>query len=262
MKRRQLLAGLLCAVLLAPGCASSGNNTSNADLALAAGTPEAAPEGLQLTQFVLGVGDRLEISVYRYDELKQSMMVGVSGKIMCPLIGDLQAAGKDVFALRDEITEKLSRYLVKPVVMVQVLAIQSRRAMVFGEVKTPGSFVLDPELTVLDALSKAGGATNDANLGQVLLVRNAGGAKKTEIYLDVKKALTGENYASNLALQNGDILYVPLRGIANIGRYAAYLSNILQPLVQLEGGIVLWPLVKDVISGASSDSQVTIPTSP
>ena len=65
-----------------------------------------------------------------------------------------------------------------------------------------------------------------------------------------------------MVLQNGDILYVPLRGIANIGRYAAYLSNIFSPLVQLEGAIVLWPLVKDVLSGTKSDSQVSIPTSP
>ena len=263
MKRRQLLFGLLCAVLLAAGCASSGKDDKSAALGSSAGSPgaESEPIGdLHLSEFILGVGDEIKISVYRHDALDQTIAITLSGKIMFPLVGDIQAAGKSVFALRDEITEKLSRYLVKPVVTVQVSVIRSRRTMVLGEVKSPGSFVLDMEVTVLEALSKAGGATADANLNQVLLVRNAPGNKKVELYLDLKKALDDQDYTSNVVLQNGDILYVPLKGIANIGRYATYLSNILSPLVQLEGGIVLWPLVKDVISGTKSSTQITIPT--
>jgi len=260
MKRPHVLAGLLCAVLLACGCASS-NKDAKSDLAAAAVKQE-APAELHLAQFIVGVGDGLEVSVYRHDDLTRSMTVGISGKVMFPLIGDIEAAGKDLFALRDEIADKLSRYLVKPVVTIQMIAIQSRRAMMLGEVRTPGSFVLDTELTVLDALSKTGGATNDANLGNVLLVRNAGGGKKTEIYLDVKKAMTGEDYASNIPLQNGDVLYVPTKGLATMSRYTSYITSIVSPIVAIEGGIVLWPLVKDVINGKEqSNSQVTIPTS-
>lgn len=263
MKSRLVLPGLLCAVLVVSGCASPGKGAKTATIAPAAGTPEeSAPIGaLRLAEFIIGVGDTLEISVYRHTDLKETMMVGLSGKIMFPLVGDVQAAGRSVFALRDEITEKLSRYLVKPVATVKLIEIKSRRAMILGEVRTPGSFVLDNELSALDVLSQAGGATNDANLSRVLLVRNAAGNKKVEIYLDLKKALSGEDYAANVALQSGDILYVPTRGLASVSRYAAYLSTVLSPVVMVEGGIVLWPLVKDVFNGKPQSSQVSIPTS-
>lgn len=261
MRSRKLLAVLLCAAQLTSGCAFFSKETQTAAVDPEVGAQEVEPIAkLRLTEFIIGVGDEIEISVYRHDALEQTTTVGLSGKIMFPLVGDVQAAGKSVFALRDEITEKLSRFLVKPVVTVQLGTIKSRRTMVLGEVKAPGSFVLDTELSVLQALVKAGGATDDANLSRVLLVRRGPGNKKTEIYLDVKKALTGKDYAADMALMNGDILYVPLRGIANISRYASYLGEILSPIVSLEGGIVLAPLVRDVFTGDGGDSSVTIPT--
>jgi len=261
--RSNVLAVLLPVLLLgAFGCATTEQKAASSVPPAATGEASGDQIGeLRLSEFTLGAGDKLEIVVYRHEDLRRSMSVDLSGKIMFPLIGDLQAAGKSVFALRDEMTQKLSRYIVRPEVSISVTAVLSRRVMVLGEVHFPGAFVLETELAALDMISKAGGTTNDANLEKVLLIRSDGD-KKTETYLDLDKALTGKDYTSNVTIRSGDILFVPPTRMANFGRVASSLSSLLSPIVSLEGAIVLWPLVKNVLSGDNqNNSQVTIPTS-
>lgn len=261
MKRSASFAVLFFAALLVSGCAGARDSSaSRAVVPASRGADAEQFEDLRLPEFHLGPGDRLEITVFRHDDLKRSMAVDLSGKIMFPLVGDLQASGKSVFALRDEITRKLSRFLVNPAVTIEVTEVLSRRIMVLGEVRSPGYFILETEVSALDALAKAGGADDDANLAKVLLMRRAGD-KRTETYLDLRKALAGGDLAANVTLQNGDVVFVPSTRIANISRYASYLSNILSPIVALEGAIVLGPLVKDALKGESQGSQVSIPTS-
>jgi len=129
---RRLFACALVAVLFA-GCATMEKKTP------VAVSPAESPRiaAVHLADFVVGVGDTLQISVYRRTELAMTARVNSSGRIMFPLIGDVEAAGKGVFQLRDEIRSRLSRYLVNPQVSVAVTAVQSQKALVLGEVRTP-----------------------------------------------------------------------------------------------------------------------------
>lgn len=72
------------------------------------------------SEFVLGAGDSLEISVYRHNELTRKTEIDSSGMIMFPLIGDIYAAGKVVTKLRDEIEQRLSKYIVNPQVTIDI----------------------------------------------------------------------------------------------------------------------------------------------
>lgn len=260
MVRSGFLTSMCLVVLLASGCAATGKKAASHEPAPAPQTEEAdvaQVEDLHIGEFLIGPGDKIEVKVYRHDDLERSMTVDLSGKIMYPLVGDLQAAGKSASALRDELAQRLSRYLVKPMVTVEVTQILSQRMMVLGKVQSPGYFVLDTDLTVLDALARAGGATNDANLAKVLLVRNSGG-KRSETLLDLRQVLAGKDFSSNLSLQNGDILYVPSTRISNFSRVAGYLSTILSPIIGLESGIVLWPMVKNTFQGKTSESSISV----
>ena len=259
VKRRFRLgaASLATVAILGLGCATAEVKTT----AEATGPPPAltgAP--IRAAEFILGTGDEILIDVYRHDDLRKTLTIDLAGKIMFPLVGDLQATGRSVFALRDEIAEKLSKYVVKPQVTISVTAIKSRKTLVLGEVRTPGYFVLDADLTVLDLISKAGGTTTEANLGKVLLIRKVDN-KRTEQVLDLDKALTGADLSANIAVQGADIVFVPTKWIADVTRYFGYVSDILSPLVSLEGAIVLWPLAADVLSGnGGSNPSVTVPT--
>ena len=88
---------------------------------------------------------------------------------------------------------RLSKYLVDPQVFISVSAIQSRKVLVLGEVKTPGVLTLDTDLTILDAVGKAGGWTTDAKTSNVLLVRNESGKVKVRSF-DIDAVLAGGNY--------------------------------------------------------------------
>ncbi len=256
-----LLSILPLLISLLIGCASTGINTKeeNTEKAEAKDQNEKI-DNIKISEFILGIGDTVEISVYRQDDLQRTVRIGHSGIITFPLIGDIQAAGKDIFKLREEIKERLSKYLIDPQVIVNVTTVQSQKIIVLGEVNSPGIFTLEYDINVVEAISRAGGMTNDAKLNNVLLIRREQG-KPTLISLNLKKAFKEGDTSQNVQLVNGDILYLPAVTIANVSRYFAHISQIISPFVNLESGIVLWPQVKKVLQGKETENvPLSIPT--
>jgi polysaccharide export outer membrane protein len=97
----------------------------------AASQPAAAPE-----EYVLGVEDKLSISVWKEPDLLSSVTVRPDGKITFPLIGDIQAAGRTPRGLTDEISKSLGKFIKEPVVTVVVAEINNYKVFVLGEVAT------------------------------------------------------------------------------------------------------------------------------
>jgi polysaccharide export outer membrane protein len=92
------------------GCASSQVKGGAAPIEETQQQGNAEPvNNIRVSSFILGVGDSIDIAVYRNDDLKKSIKIDSSGRIMFPLIGDVQAAGKDIFRLRDEMQKNLYR---------------------------------------------------------------------------------------------------------------------------------------------------------
>lgn len=139
LKRLECLLILLPVALFIFGCASTEKlvkDTANSDSV--AETPsgaegEAAP---RIAELILGPGDRVDVSVYRNDDLKFTQTIGLSGKIIVPMVGDVQAAGLSVYQLRDKLREGLSKYIVAPQIYVGVASTQSQKIMVLGEVRS------------------------------------------------------------------------------------------------------------------------------
>lgn len=189
----------------------------------------------KISEFILGPGDSIEIAVYRNDDLTRTVRIDPSGKIIYPLIGDIQAAGTSIFQLRDKIREGLLKYIVDPNVYVGIVSIQNQKVIVLGEVRNPGFFQIETSLNVLEAISKAGGITLDGKLKSVLLIR--GGMKKPELVtLNLANIFEKGDFTQNVMLQRGDIIYVPRSFIADVDRFFAHLSTIVSPLLSLETG--------------------------
>lgn len=262
MSLRMIPCLILFTALIA-GCASIDTN-KNSELT---GAPTAAEGGadsgkipdLKVSELILGVGDTIEISVYRHDDLKKSVKIDASGKVMFPLIGDIKAAGVGIYKFRDEMQRALAKYIVEPQITISITSIQSQKIMVLGEVGSPGILTLDSELSIMEAISKAGGMTEDAKLSNVLLIRRVNN-KPDVISLDLKKAFKDGDLSQNKMLQSGDIIYLPAVAIANVSWYFGHLSKILSPIVNLESGIVLWPQVESVLQGKSNNQTTIIPT--
>ena len=94
--------------------------------------------GIDLSTYRVGPEDVLEISVWREDALKKEALVRPDGGISYPLIGEVQAAGKTVLEIREEIAKRLEKFIPDPVVSVAILKIGSQRVYVIGKVNKPG----------------------------------------------------------------------------------------------------------------------------
>jgi len=200
-------------------------------------SPEELSKEIKVTEFVLGPGDVIEITVYRHDELKRSIPIDTSGKISYPLVGDIQAGGLSIFQLRDKIRDGLSEYIIEPQVTISVTAVKSQKVYVLGQVKKPGAFALDTPMSAVQAISSAGGFTTDAQDKSVMVIR--GNKDKPQlIKLDLQSALKQGNLSQDIALQGGDIVFVPPTSIADVATFSSYLGRIFWPVYWFGRGVV------------------------
>lgn len=159
--------------------------------------------------YAIGIGDVLEISVWKNQDLSVTVPVRPDGRISMPLLGDVQAAGMTPLALRQTLTEGLKEYVTAPGVSVVVKEVNSQKVFVTGEVAHPGSFDLRPRTKLLQVLALAGGLTPYAK-GRVVLLRDTrDGAEDQRFEVDLKSIISGKRPADNLILQPGDTLIVP-----------------------------------------------------
>ncbi|HYX24484.1 MAG TPA: polysaccharide biosynthesis/export family protein, partial [Thermoanaerobaculia bacterium] len=176
----------------------------------AAGQPDVTrAEGDAPDAYVIGVGDLLEISVWKNPDLPATVPVRPDGRISVPLLGDVQAAGMTPLALKATLTQGYKEYVTAPGVSVVVKEIHSRKIFVTGEVAHPGAYDLQPHTKLMQALSLAGGLTPYAR-GKVVLLRDGHDGKtdkRFEYRLD--SIVSGKRPENNVLLLPGDTLVVP-----------------------------------------------------
>jgi protein involved in polysaccharide export with SLBB domain len=120
----------------------------------------------------IGEEDELAISVYGDPDLLKTQTVRPGGRISFPLVGDISASGLTVYELRQQLVDRIARFRREPQVTVIVTKYDSRKVSVLGQVKTPRLLHLSSDIKLLDAISRAGGLTEDADLQGAFLVRN------------------------------------------------------------------------------------------
>ena len=168
-------------------------------------------EGL-LEQYVIGVGDSLQISVWRNQDLSASVVVLPSGDISVPLVGDIKAAGSTTEQLADTISKGLDSFVRQPSVTVSVLSAVSaeylQRVRITGAVNNPLSIPYRRGLTVLDFVLQAGGLTPFANADRALLYRQE--EEELKVYpVRLDDILAKGDLETNYALLPSDIITVP-----------------------------------------------------
>jgi protein involved in polysaccharide export with SLBB domain len=155
---------------------------------------------------VIGKLDTVEIRVFREDELTTAGQLSADGTISMPLIGAVRMAGLTTDQAAAAITAKLKDgYLVRPQVSVSIEARVQRTITVLGQAQNPGVFELpaDRQLTVVEAIGMAGGATRIANIRKITLKRGTGQVQT----LNLKDITSGK--AADLPLRAGDVLSIP-----------------------------------------------------
>ncbi|MFQ4137023.1 polysaccharide biosynthesis/export family protein [Nodosilinea sp. PGN35] len=178
--------------------------------------------------YVLGAGDQIAIEVFGYEEFTGSRVVLPDGTMPFPFLGSIQAGGKTVDALSEEITQGLNAYLVNPVVNVSLTALRPVVVDVAGEVYRPGPVQLSSLTTAqtqLDvnaritaatttptlssALVSAGGIRRTADIRSVVVRRRLPNGQAQEISVNLWNAISNGGQGDNLVLRDGDSIFVP-----------------------------------------------------
>jgi polysaccharide export outer membrane protein len=183
-------------------------------LLAAAAAPAAAPPGPKTTgtdeprdPYVIGVGDVIEVSVWKNPDLTVTVPVRPDGRISVPLLGDVQAAGVTPLALKTVLTNGFRDYITAPGVAVVVKEVNSQKIYVTGEVAKPGAYDLRSPTKVMQALAMAGGLTAYAKKRVIVLRDQQGGDRRIEV--DLGAIISGRRPDDNIPLQPGDTLVVP-----------------------------------------------------
>ncbi len=167
----------------------------------------ATPPGVDPTHYIIGPEDNLQITVWKEPTLSGTVPVRPDGMISMVLLGDLPAAGNTPTQLTSDITGRLKKYIQDPIVSVLVTGVNSRRAYFVGEVNKVGPLNLGSEMTLLQAISAAGGLTTFAHSKRIYILRGAKGHEQ-KIFFNYKQALKGDS-RQDILLQPGDTVVVP-----------------------------------------------------
>jgi len=169
------------------------------------GVPRAATED---PSYVIGPADVVDVSVWKEPEVSRTIPVRPDGNISLPLLNDVHAAGLTPTQLAAQITVRLNKYLTNPQVTVIVTAINSQRIYILGEVLRAGAYPLLPGMTMLQALSTAGGFTQFASTKNIYVLREENGNQVKHPF-NYKEVVSGGKPEQNTTLKAGDTIVVP-----------------------------------------------------
>jgi protein involved in polysaccharide export with SLBB domain len=171
--------------------------------------PDVASETLVMLDERLGVDDVFTVRIVGEPELSGQYRVAADGTIDFPYVGRLEVHGMRPGEVQRQLTDRLKAgYLRDPQVTVLVQEWNSRKVNVLGQVSKPGPVPYFPRMTIVDAISAAGGFTEIAAKNTVYLRRERDGKVQTKSY---RVADISEGRAPNVAIMPGDVLVVEER---------------------------------------------------
>ncbi len=159
--------------------------------------------------YSVGPADVLEVRVWHNDQLSRRAMVRPDGFITLPLIGDVSCTGKTVEEISSDIANRGATYYTDPlVVSVEVAELHSYRIYVLGEILRPGEYSPTGQVTVLQALSLAGGFTRFAAPDEIIVIRKDSHGER-RIPFSYSCVVHQGDLRENLPLMTNDTVVVP-----------------------------------------------------
>lgn len=207
-------AMIICVAASLCGCAQSKEDLPPAP---AISTPVAGGPAT-LPPYKVQVGDMLDVKLYLNPELSEEVVVRPDGMISTAIAEDIPAYNHTPSEISASLKEKYRAVLSDPQITVVVHTFAPNRVYVAGEVTTPGEFItVGPNLTVSQAIARAGGVKSSAARGGVFILRRGRDDKPEALAVNYLDAISGEHPEADVRLAQYDVVYVPRTGI-----YEAY----------------------------------------
>jgi polysaccharide export outer membrane protein len=169
-----------------------------------------APAWAQAMREVLGPGDTVRITVYRYPDLTTEARLTEEGNVNVPLIGETKLSGMTPDQAAKQIADRMKKgdYILDPQIGVAVLQARSRQVSVLGFVTRPGRYVLDGTSARLsDVIALAGGLQPTAS--DFVTVQRGGGGKAETLTVDLAGVMQRGDLSKNIEVRSGDSIFVP-----------------------------------------------------
>ena len=186
-------------------------------LAVMLGVCTGAP-AQQAKNYALQPGDSVEVSVWQDQRLNRTIVVGPDGMISFPLVGHIRAAGMTVQALESLLSKQLRKnYQTDPQVTVTLSEVglgTGSQVFITGEVNKPGPVSITTGTSVMQAIAMSGGLGRFAAKSRIQIHRKVAGSEQVLLF-NYSDFESGKNLEGNIALQPGDVIVVPERGLFN-----------------------------------------------
>jgi polysaccharide export outer membrane protein len=161
----------------------------------------------------LNPGDVLQISVWKEEGMQRDVLVLPDGNISFPLAGHIKAAGRSLEELQGILVNKLKKFFAGPVITVSVMQLTGNKIFVIGQVRSPGQFLANRPIDVMQALSLAGGLTTFADEDAIKILRRGNNGKQQAIAFNYAEISKGRSLSRNIVLRSGDVVVVPTSGL-------------------------------------------------
>lgn len=182
-------------------------------------------------EYRLGFGDVIEVKFFNNNQFNETLTVRPDGRISMQKVGDIVVADMTPMELSRRITETYAKIIKDPEVTVIVRNFGGQQVYVLGEVKSPGAYPLQRNLTILQSLALAGGQRETAALKSILLLRRQPDGKIDVQRIDLSQNSTAAIAKNDRYLEAYDIIYVPKTFIANVNTFLEQaFSGIIPPL--------------------------------
>lgn len=195
-------------------------------------------------EYLIGTDDVLQIKVYGYDDLETSARVSENGRIIFPLIGEVEVTGQSEFDVARKITKLLAQggYIQNASVSVTIFEYKNQQISVLGQIKAPGVYTLKSKVTLVDMIAMAGGLAELAD-NRVVITRHVdGNVIKKEV--DLRAILESSEQSQTIFIERGDTIYVPKAAmfyiygeVRNAGSFRLEPDMTVAQAVSLGGGL-------------------------
>lgn len=233
---KQIVYLCLLSLLFLPACSSNrvphgaqmqAQGTFYREKALqeffAASGPSQLPD-----QYLIGVGDHLDVVFPIHRELNQlDIVVRRDGRISLPYIDDEMAAGRTPMQLDSVITDRYREYLKAPEISVIVRETPQRMVYVLGQVRRPGGVTTNLDISLLQAISEAGGFDKGAKDEHIVVIRRMGKDRIIGVEVNVKAIVEGHSLQNDFLLRDYDIVFVPKTRLQSASEVAKAVTDLI-----------------------------------
>jgi polysaccharide export outer membrane protein len=207
LKRLAPAVGILLAAALLAGCGSNDMSRDSLTQIIRSGARPMQAEA-KSDDYVIRLSDHIKLEVWGYPEFNTEQVVKEIGTVSIPNVGEVAAAGFTKDQFRQQLVTKLAEYIQGEVkISLTVISAVPQKITVIGAVTRQENYPLTTEVTLLEAISMAGGTTVESDLRAVRILR--GGLSAQPIEVDLEYYMEVGSLESVPIIRPGDVIYVP-----------------------------------------------------